>query len=137
MAGAAAKRYARAIFELAQEEGQVEAWAERLAEVRDLFSLPEMQQLLHNPTLSVERRQEAVTAALGDQAGPETLNLARLLVESGRVDRAGEIAEEYSSLVDEAAGRVRVAATAAVELTEAEKQELARGLSARLGKEVM
>ena len=33
MAGAAAKRYARAIFEVAQEEGEVEAWAERLERV--------------------------------------------------------------------------------------------------------
>ena len=136
MAGAAAKRYARAIFEVAQEEGQIEVWAERLARLSEVVSVPELRRVLDDPTVSAERREEAITLALGDRVDRETLNLAWLLVESGRIDRVGEIAEVFSSLADEAAGRVQVAATAAVELTEAETQRLARGLSARLGKEV-
>jgi F-type H+-transporting ATPase subunit delta len=136
MARAAAKRYARAIFELAQEEGQVEVWAERLAQVRAACSVPEAQQILDNPTISVEGRQEAITLVLGDRADRETVNLARLLVESGRVDQVGAIAEEYALLGDEAAGRVRASATTAVELTEAERRRLAAALSSRLGKEV-
>ena len=49
----------------------------------------------------------------------------------------GDIADEYSALVDQAAGRVRAAATAAVELTEREKESLARNLADRLAREVM
>jgi F-type H+-transporting ATPase subunit delta len=134
--GAAARRYARAIFELAQEEGQVEDWAARLAHVRDVFAIPEVGRVLQNPTITVERRQEAVTAVLAGQGGPEAVNLARLLVESDRLDQVGDIAEDYSDLADEAAGRVRVTATTAVDLTEREKERLASDLSARLGKEV-
>ena len=136
MAGAVAKRYARAIFELAQSEGQVETWAERLALVRSCFSLPEARQVLNNPTISVGDRQEAVVLVLGDRADREALNLARLLVESGRVDDVERIADEYASLEDEAAGRVRASATTAVELTEEEKRKLTDVLSARLGREV-
>ena len=136
MAGAAAKRYARAVFELAQEEGQVDAWAERLEYVRGIFAVPEVGGVLDNPTITVERREEAVTALLGDKAGREAVNLARLLVESGRVHQVEEIAEEYSLLADEAAGRVRVTATTAVDLTDPQKQSLGRNLSAGLGKEV-
>jgi len=51
----------------------------------------------------VERRQEAVTAVLGGQGGPEAVNLARLLVETGRVQQVADIAQEYSRLADEAA----------------------------------
>jgi F-type H+-transporting ATPase subunit delta len=140
MAGAAAKRYARAIFGLAQEEGkregQQEAWADRLALIRAAFSSPDLRRVLENPTTSVEGRQEAAALVLGEKADRETLNLARLLVELDRVDIVGEIAEEYAVLSDEAAGRVKATATAAVELTEAEKEKLAARLSARLGKEV-
>jgi F-type H+-transporting ATPase subunit delta len=136
VAGAAARRYAGAIFELAREEGQVDAWADRLAHVQGLVSIPEVSRVLDNPTITVERRQEAVAAVLGDQADGEAVNLAKLLVESGRVHQLGEIAEEYALLADEAAGRVQVTATAAVDLTDQEKQRLARDLSARLGKEV-
>jgi F-type H+-transporting ATPase subunit delta len=136
VARAAAKRYARAIFELAQEEDQVGVWAERLAQVRAAFSLPEARRVLDNPTISVEGRQEAITAVLGERAHRETLNLARLLVESGRGGQVAAIADEYALLEDEAAGRVRASATTAVELTEAEKQGLAAALTARLGREV-
>jgi F-type H+-transporting ATPase subunit delta len=137
MAGAAAKRYSRAIFELAQEQGQVDQWAERLGAVGQAFSSPELRRVLDNPTLGSERRQEAVTTVLGDRVDGETLNLARLLVESGRVDRVGEIADEYAALADQAADRVRVTATAAVELTAEEEARLAEGLAGRLGKEVV
>ena len=136
MAGAAARRYARAIFELAQEEGQVEDWAARLTYLRDVFAIPEVRRVLQNPTNTADRRQEAVAAVLAGQGGPEAVNLARLLVESDRVGQVGDIAEEYSRLADEAAGRVRVTATTAVDLTEREKERLASDLSARLGKEV-
>jgi F-type H+-transporting ATPase subunit delta len=137
MAGAAAKRYARAIFELAQEQGLVDKWAERLAAVGEVFSSQELRRVLDNPTLGSDRRQEAVTTVLSDQVDGETLNLARLLVESGRVGRVGEIADEYAALADQAADRVRVTATAAVELTEEERARLAEGLRGRLGKQVV
>ena len=136
MAGAAARRYARAIFELAQEEGQVEDWADRMAYLSAVTAIPEVSRVLENPTITVERRQEAVTAFLGGQGGPEAVNLARLLVETGRVQQIADIAQEYSRLADEAAGRVRVTATTAVDLTEREKERLASDLSTRLGKEV-
>ncbi|MBO0684374.1 MAG: F0F1 ATP synthase subunit delta [Candidatus Dormibacteraeota bacterium] len=137
MAGAAAKRYARAIFDLAsQQPGQVEAWAERLARVGQVFSDPTVARILDNPTLSVERRQEAVGLVLAGGVDQETLNLARLLVESNRVDKVDEIAEEYRRLADDAAGRVQVTATSAVELSQAEQRQLTERLSTRLGRQV-
>lgn len=137
MAGAAAKRYARAIFDLAsQQPGQADAWAERLARVGQVFSDPTVARILDNPTLSVERRQEAVGLALAGGVDQETLNLARLLVESNRVDKVDEIAEEYRRLADDAAGRVQVTATSAVELSQAEQRQLTERLSSRLGRQV-
>jgi F-type H+-transporting ATPase subunit delta len=94
VAGAAARRYARAVFELAQEEGQVEDWADRLAYLSAVTASPEVSRVLENPTITVERRQEAVTAVLGGQGGPEAVNLARLLVETGRVQQVADIAQE-------------------------------------------
>jgi F-type H+-transporting ATPase subunit delta len=137
VAGAAARRYARAIFDLAQEEGQVEDWADRLADIRQVFSVPEVASVLDNPTITRERRAEAISEVLGERTNREAVNLAKLLVESGRVRLVGDIVEEYSALADEAAGRVRATATAAVELTQPEKEGLARNLAARLAREVV
>ena len=42
MATAAANRYAKAVFELAHQEDQVEEWGRRLAGVRDLLEDPDV-----------------------------------------------------------------------------------------------
>jgi F-type H+-transporting ATPase subunit delta len=133
---AATRRYAKAVFELAQEQGQVEEWARRLRTVSDVLADPQVERVVGNPTITRERRRQAVAAVLGDRTDAQGVNLAKLLVESNRADLAGQVVEEYQLLVDEAAGRVRALATTAVELTQAEQQTLARGLSTSLGKEV-
>jgi F-type H+-transporting ATPase subunit delta len=132
---AAARRYARAVFELAQEEGSVDEWARRTAKVRELFADPEVAAVLSNPTIATEQREGFVATApklFDDQA----TNLARLLIESGRIDEAREIDEEFQRLADDAAGRVRATVTTAVELESEERDRIARELSKRLDREV-
>ncbi|HEV8596460.1 MAG TPA: F0F1 ATP synthase subunit delta [Candidatus Dormibacteraeota bacterium] len=135
MPTAAAKRYARAVFELAQQEGSVDEWARRTAKVRELFADPEVAAVLSNPTIAIEQREGFVATApklFDDQA----TNLARLLIESGRIDEAREIDEEFQRLADDAAGRVRATVTTAVELESEERDRIARELSKRLDREV-
>jgi F-type H+-transporting ATPase subunit delta len=135
VATAAARRYARAIFELAQEEGQVDEWSRRLTVVRDLLSDPLVAAVLTNPTIAVSRRMELISAA-PHELDPEATNLARLLIESNRVRQIADVAEEFESLADAAAGRVRATVTTAVELDAEERNLLIKQLSERLGKEV-
>jgi F-type H+-transporting ATPase subunit delta len=136
MAGAAARRYARAIFELAKEEGQVDAWAARLAAVRDALVPGEVRAVLANPSIPVQRREEAAASLVADTAGPEGVNLVRLLVGAGRLADVGRIAEEYERLADEDAGRVRATAITAVPLSRAETDRLTADLGRKLGREV-
>ncbi|MEP6752290.1 MAG: F0F1 ATP synthase subunit delta [Candidatus Dormiibacterota bacterium] len=135
MATAAAKRYARAVFELATEEGKVEEWTRRLAAVRDLLSDPSVAAVLTNPTIPVDRRMELISSA-PHELDPGATNLARLLIESNRVKQIAGVAEEFEVLADAAAGRVRATVTTAVELDQAEREKVAHQLSERLGKEV-
>lgn len=134
MATAAAKRYARAVFELAQQEGGLERWSERLARVRTMFGDPEIVAALSNPTVARERREEVITSAgVLDEEGT---NLARLLIEAGRVGEAANIDHEFQRLADAAAGRVRATVTTAIELEAHERDRVADALSKRLGKDV-
>jgi F-type H+-transporting ATPase subunit delta len=135
VATAAARRYARAVFELAQQEGQIEQWERRVARVRELFADPQVAAVLSNPTIAGEHRESLVTGSprvLDDEA----TNLARLLIESGRVEDAAEIDEEFQQLADEAAGRVRATVTTAIELEAGDRERVARELSKRLDREV-
>jgi len=123
------------VFELATDEGQVEEWGRRLTAVRNLLSETRVAAVLTNPTIPVSRRMELVSGA-PHELDPEASNLARLLIESNRVNQVGDVAEEFEALADAAAGRVRATVTTAVELDHAERDRVAEQLSERLGKEV-
>jgi len=135
VATAAARRYARAVFELAQESGQIAEWSERLARVRDLLVDERVRAVLTNPTIATERRMELISSA-PHELDPESTNLAKLLIESNRVEDVVEVADEYQRLADAAAGRVRATVTTAVELGPKDRDRVAAELSKRLAGEV-
>jgi F-type H+-transporting ATPase subunit delta len=134
VATAAANRYAEAVFELAVDEGRVEEWRRHLTSIRDLVSDPVVESVLVNPTIPVSQRMELISAP--QFLDPEATNLARMLIEAGRVDQASGILAEFERLADEAAGRVRATVTTAVELAADDRERLVSQLSKRLGKEV-
>jgi len=135
VATAAARRYAKAVFELAETDGQVDGWMSRLAAVRELLSDPEVAAVLTNPTIATEQRMALVSEA-PHLLDPEATNLAKLLVESNRVRDIGAIEDEFRRLADDAAGRVRATVTTAVELTQRDRDRVEVELSKRLGKEI-
>jgi F-type H+-transporting ATPase subunit delta len=131
----AAKRYARAVFELAQESGQTHEWGERLGRLGDVLTDEVVRAFLTNPTIPSERRMELISAA-PPAFDRDATNLAKLLIESNRVGEILGVTDEYLRLADEAAGRVRATVTTAVELGAAEREQVSEELSKRLGKEV-
>lgn len=134
MATAAARRYARAVFELASADNQVAEWKRRLETIRDVTSNAAATAVLENPTIPVVRRLDLIDAPkFLDREG---INLMKLLVEGRHVHRAAEILDEYDRLVDESEGRVRATVTAAVELSNEEQELIGERLSKQIGKEV-
>ena len=134
MATAAARRYARAAFEVASEDGHVDEWLTQLSALRAVMSQPAIAEVLANPTIPTEGRMELITVDEGFDR--EVVNLARLLIESNRVREIAGVVEEFRDLADAAAGRVRAVVTTAVELPSVEQDELARKLGVQLGKEI-
>jgi len=134
VATAAAKRYATAVFELAVQEGRVDDWGRQLVSIKELMGDQALAQVLRNPTIPASRRMDLIaeTGALN----PEATNLARMLIETGRVDQADDILDEFEEMADAAAGRLRARVTTAVELSSADKELLGQRLSQKLGKDV-
>lgn len=130
----AARRYARAVFELAQQDGDVDGWARRLAQLREIFEDPAVEALLSNPTIATESRQSVISETRGFDR--ETANLAKLLVEAGRIKDAAGIEQEFMALADAAAGRVRAVVTTAVALSAEDQDRVTRQLSQRLKQDV-
>ena len=131
-----ANRYARAIFELASEEGKVDDWARQLSVIRVVLDDPGARAVIDNPSVAAETRMKAVEQLDLPGIGPQGMNLMRMLVASGRVGRIDEIATQFEILADDAAGRVRATVTTAIPLSETDRESLARDLSSQLGKDV-
>ncbi len=137
MASTTARRYARAVFDVARESGDIDGWRARLVRLQTLLSDPQTAGIIANPAVSPERRLQVVDVLdPDDELGQEGRNLGKLLIEARATPALPEIREEYDRLDDQTAGRVRAVATSAVPLGDEDRERLVADLSKRFQKEV-
>ena len=125
MAGArksTARRYAEAIFEIAQRDGNVEAWLEQLQTAASAVSDDAVVRGLEDPNVPLDRRMAAIEHVLGPDAVPQMHNLLPLIVRRRRLEMLPQIAREFRRLYNAQSGIVEATATSAAPLDE---QELA------------
>ena len=125
---AAARRYARAIFGLAREEGRIDEVRGELAKLAQLFEeSPELSSVALEPLHPVAER-------LG--LSPTVRQLCAILVEHGRMADFPVIREEVERLANEAAGHLEAEILAASPLPPAQLERLRRALTARTERDV-
>ncbi|TSC27540.1 ATP synthase F1 subunit delta [Corallococcus sp. Z5C101001] len=116
-----ARRYARAILDVAAEGNRTDVVAEQLNAFADVVGKsPELSDVLLNPAYSRAQRSrvvEAVLQSLPVTAEPALANALRLLVDRNRLGYLPDIARLYRDMADARAGRVRGQVTSAVPLT--------------------
>jgi F-type H+-transporting ATPase subunit delta len=130
-----ARRYAQGIFQLAQEEKDLDGWREELGKLEALLQDEVVRAAFQNPAVSMPRRME-LARRLAPELRPQTANLLRLLVEHQRAGEMPAIRREYERMADEAAGIVDVTLITAVDLDERDRQGYERELAQRLGRKV-
>ena len=100
--GGAAERYARAIFELGAEAGQLERLGQEIAEFASSFSeLPILRRVLENPVLE-ESQRELLLRHIGRRAelSPLTVNALLVLLRRRRLGELPAIARRLRTLSD-------------------------------------
>jgi F-type H+-transporting ATPase subunit delta len=116
-----ARRYARAILDVAAEGNRTDAVAEQLnAFAAVVGQSAELSDVLLNPVYSRAQRSrvvEALLQTLPAPAEPALANALRLLVDRNRLGYLPDIARLYRDMADARAGRVRGQVTSAVPLT--------------------
>ena len=134
----AARRYARALLDVAAEKNQAEALrAELQAMTATIGAHDALKGLLSNPAVSAERKRKLV-AAVAAKAGASDL-LARLLAimgERDRLDLLPMVAAAYTKMWNAHRGVVAAEAVSAIPLDEAQTRAVASALGAATGREV-
>lgn len=131
-----ARRYARAVFEIALGKGKMDAWQTGLEEVARLARDRQIALYLESPDISFEDKARLLSDKLGD-IEILVLNLVYLLITRGRFGILAGIVDEYQQLLDEYKNIERAEATTAITLDENDKKRLAKKLGDITGKTVI
>ena len=139
-AGAAASRYARALFDVVLKEAKdVEKVQGELQQFADLFAQPQLAQILGNPGIPASKKK-ALAQALIARAGQVTPPLAKLIVvlaEKDRLTLLPGIARAYSERVMDHLKIVRGEVTTATPLAPEKLRLLEQGLAKATGRQVV
>lgn len=138
-----ARPYAQALFELANEAGELAAWSASLDTAGALFADSEVADYLSAPQLTDARRLEFLTG-LFQSAGADKLaggdkrgeNFLKLLLENKRSNVLPEIAQHFDALKADIENSVEATVTSATPLSQAQQDEIATALKKRLGRDV-
>jgi len=133
----AAKRYAKALFAVAQDKNAVEETGAQLDAVAGaLGGDADIRAFFQHPNIGTDAKVRALQQAVSGQVSEHVLNTLKLLVERGRASAIGDLASAYRNIANEALGRAQARVTSAYELTAEQQQEIARKFGAITGKEV-
>jgi F-type H+-transporting ATPase subunit delta len=135
---AGARRYGKALFQLAREAGNVEATkAELEGFAATLDGSQELRDVLLRPLYPAAQRR-AVLNALSERAGASQLvrNFYTYLIDQRRLVDVDAIRDEYQRLADEEAGLTKATLRSATPLRADQLEQLRRVLSQQVGGEV-
>jgi F-type H+-transporting ATPase subunit delta len=136
--GALAKRYARAILELANEQKQIDRVGKELTELGSMWTeSSELRTVFANPAMTLTQRRALLTD-IAERVGlsPITKNSLLYINDCGRLAAFPDIARAYAALAEQRGGAVRAEVTSATPLPEAYYAQLQRALEHTTGKKV-
>ena len=132
----AARRYAEAIFQLADRDAAFGTWRDGLTFVVQVLGNERASRALSDPAQPFAERRKLLDRILGKRVSPAVANLVRLLTQRSRLDLLPRIATEFQRLVNRQRGIVEATVTSALPLNRAETESLTTRIQAMTGAEV-
>lgn len=132
----AARPYAQAAFELAREDNDLGAWSDMLNLINMVVSDPQMQSMLHNPTIKTEFLANLVIDICGHQLTDKGRNFVRTLAAARRLTLAPQIYNLYEQSRTQAEGVVEVVVNSAYPLGDSDIKMISESMQKRLGKKI-
>ena len=136
--GSLARRYTKAIFQLARDGGQEEAVGVEIEQFHSEYSRSDLQPVLTNPAFPVDTRKRILNqVAQSQRLSSLTVRFLSLLLERDRLGHLPGIVSCYRRLLNDAKGRVDAKVVSANALEPAMVERVRGQLRAISGKEVI
>lgn len=136
-AGATARRYAEAVFEIGVQEETVDRWRDDLRLLAEYLGNRRLAFVLKEPKIPFTRKEAVVRDLLAEKVKPEALNLALLLVERNLVELAPRISAAFDERYNDYRGQAIAHVTTAIPLDDTLRAQIAQELQAITGKRII
>jgi F-type H+-transporting ATPase subunit delta len=131
-----ARPYAKAVFELARDEGKLADWSALLAGLATAVRDKQVAAAIGHPAVGRGQLADVLVQAMGSKATEQGKNLLRLLSEYDRLKLAPLIAGQYEALRAEHEKRVDVQIVSAAPIDAAQQQALVAAVRKKLNRDV-
>ena len=130
-----AKRYAEALFQLANEKGILSEVGAELKEVKAVFeSNKEFTGVLTAPKVSTTKKKEIIKNVFA-AANPAVVNTLQLLVDKKHINDVVAVVDVYETLAAAASGSAKAIVTSTRELTTEEREAISASFGKLVGVE--
>jgi len=131
-----ARPYARAVFQVARDAGQLSDWSDALAFAAAIASSDDIEQFYGDPRVDREQLLGLITDLGGDRFNDQFRNLLKVLMNYDRLGLLPEIASQYEFYRREAEARLRVQVSSAMPMNDEQTHRLVERLKERFGREI-
>ena len=129
-----ARRYARALLDLAQKRNEVARTEQELDVVAALFRKdPRARRFFESPSISREEKTRFLEERLMPRVGRSVYGLFHVLLRRRRLDHLVAIADEFDKLAEKAQGITHAVVRTASPITDAQADRLTQILQRRTG----
>jgi len=134
----AARRYAKALLDLAQAQKAEETIGNELSQIVSVIADPEIEKVLLLPTLPLKARMEVIEQVVASaKLHPTLSSFLRVLADNDRLPILKDVHDAYQALLEAASGKVRAQIRTAVELSTQELGSLVEAFSRLTKKAVL
>jgi F-type H+-transporting ATPase subunit delta len=133
------RRYAKALFAVGQEKGEIEAYGKDLAEMAGVLEdSPMLLRVFSNPVFSAEQKKNILDGVFAKvKIGQMVQNFLKLLADKGRLGKLPEVSQYYQTLLDEAQGIMRGELTTAIDLDDPKQKAIKDQLEKQFNKSLV
>lgn len=133
-----AKKYGRAIYEIALEQNSLEKTEEELQLISDAITeSAELKSFLNHPFLTKDAKKDTIQKLFADKVQPVVLNFCCVVIDRDRFELLPDMVRVYAALAHEGMGCEEALVTSAFPLTGEQARALKAKLEEMTGKQII